>query len=419
MKGTMTMPNSQMQYPDVGVNGATSVLGRPSSTSPDARVILERAQALVPKLRERMVETEQLRRLPDATIADAEEAGLFGLLLPKSLGGAGGDGRDFVQLVRILAHGHLGACWTLAFLVEHNYMLARFPKECQDEVFIDGKPAMMSGVISPPGKAVAVDGGYLISGRWGYATAVMHADWFQGSAIIEGTEDPILFLVPREEVEVEDTWHMSGMQATGSHHVTIDSQFVPAYRCPNIDHWASRGNPGSFHPEPLYHAGLRDLIGFMYPAMAVGAAEVLLEEFRERIERRRQPFSSKVVADTGAGQLRYARAFGALQTARATLAHTVEQTIRADEETDGELSPDVRAGFKLALMSVLRMAWESIDLGIRGSGTSIYASGASTQHYLRDVEIMLSHQTIDEDAMYSITGEILLGRATDSYLAII
>jgi alkylation response protein AidB-like acyl-CoA dehydrogenase len=416
----MTMPNTQMQDPDVEVIVAASVLGhRPSTPSPEVREILDRAQALVPKLRERLVETEQLRRLPDTTIADAHEAELFALLLPKSLGGAGGDAEDFVQLVRILAHGHLGACWTLAFLVEHNYMLARFPKECQDEVFVDGKPAMMSGVISPPGKAVAVEGGYLITGRWGYATGVMHADWVQGSAIIEGTDDVILFLVPREDVEVEDTWHMSGMQATGSHHIKIDSQFVPAYRCPNIDHWASRDNPGSFHPERLYHTGLRDLIGFMYPAMAVGAAEVLLEEFRQRIERRRQPFSSKVVADTGAGQLRYARAFGALQTARATLEHTVERTTRADAETDGDLDPELRAGLKLALMSVLRMAWESIDLGIRASGTSIYTSGASTQHYIRDVEIMLSHQTIDEDAMYSITGEILLGRSTDSYIAII
>ena len=398
---------------------ANSGLRPPASARTDVQTILENASMLVPRLRERIAETEQTRHLPDATIAEADEAGIFSLLLPKSLGGPGGDVKDFIQLVRTLARGHLSAAWTIAFLVEHNYMLARYPAGAQDEVFRDGRAAMMSGVINPPGKAVPVDGGYLVSGKWGYATAVMHADWVQGNAIVEGSDEVILFLLPRSEVDVEDTWFMSGMQGTGSHHIQIDAKFVPTHRAPDFGHWASRVNPGSFHPEALYHSALLDLLGFMYPAMAVGAAEVMLEEYRERIEKRRQPFSDKTSAEHVAGRIRYARAFAAFRTAEATLMYTAEQTIQANAETHGDLSPETRAGFKLTLMNVLRMAWESIELGMRGSGTSIFKASSPTQFYIRDMEVLLSHQTIDEDSMLSITGEILLGRGDESTIAII
>ncbi len=380
----------------------------------EPEAILEEARLLVPRLRERLVETEELRRLPDATFVEAGEAGIYSLLLPRSLGGAGGGLRDFVELVRILAHGHLSAAWTISFLAEHNYMLARYRGELQREVFQDGQYALMSGVIHPPGKGVPVDDGFMLSGYWGYATAVMHADWVQVFGIVEGREDePLLFLLPRSEVEVQDTWDMSGMRGTGSHHVRVDGKFVPEYRTLELNFWASRENPGSaMHPEPIYSYALRDLLGFMYPAMAVGAAEVMLEEYRQRIERRRQPFSPDLSADTVTGQVRYARSVLALRLAQATLQHTLDLTIQANKDTEEDLTPDQRANFKLGLIGVLRMAWESIEIGLRGSGTSVFKADAATQSYVRDMEMLLSHQTIDEDAMLSKTGEILLGRST-------
>lgn len=391
-----------------------------AASAPRPHEILDNARVLVPLLRERIAETEALRRLPESTVSEAAEAGIFSLLLPRSLGGAGGGAADFVELVRTLAHGHLSAAWTIAFLVEHNWMLARYPAEVQQEVFGNGGYAMMSGVIHPPGNAVPVNGGYSLTGHWGYATGIMHAAWVQVFATVEGREDTVLCLLPRNEVEVRDTWHMSGMGGTGSNHVKVDGLFVPGHRVLDIELWSARKNPGSaLHPEAIYSYALRDILGFLYPSMAVGAAETMLAEYRARLERRRAPFSSAVTADTAMGQVRYARSAAALRAAQATLEQALAETIKANEDSAEELPSETRASLKLSMLSVLRLAWESIEIGLRGSGTSIFAADSPTQHFVRDMELLLSHQTIDEDAMYAMAGQILLGRATSTSNAVI
>ncbi|MEC3975741.1 acyl-CoA dehydrogenase family protein [Amycolatopsis sp. H20-H5] len=391
------------------------------ATSPTPSRIVENARAMVPHLRARIAETERLRKLPEETMKEAAEAGIFSLFVPKSLGGAGGGVGDFVEMVKALAQGHLSAAWTLAFLAEHGLMLARYPEEAQKEIFAEGSDALMSGVIHPPGTAVPVEGGYEVSGYWGYATAVQHADWVQVFAKVEGREgETLLTLLKREDVEVVETWDMSGMGGTGSHHVRTEGAFVPEYRTLDMDVWSSRGNPGAFlHPEAVYSYALRDVLGFMYPAMAVGAAESIIADYRQRLENRRAPFSSLITADSVGGQMRYARCIQALRLAQATLKQTVDEVVEANATIEGEFPPEMRASVKLGLMGVLRMAWEAVDLAVKGSGTSVFKNDHPMQYYIRDLEMLLSHQTIDEDAMLGMTGQILLGRATQSTISII
>ena len=391
------------------------------AAAPTPGQIVENARAMVPRLRARIAETERLRQLPEETIKEAAEAGIFSLFVPKSLGGAGGGVGEFVDMVKALAQGHLSAAWTLAFLAEHGLMLARYPEEAQKEVFAEGGFALMSGVIHPPGTAVPVEGGYQVSGYWGYATAVQHADWVQVFAKVEGREgETLLILLKREDVEVVETWDMSGMGGTGSHHVRATRAFVPERRTLDMDEWSSRGNPGAaLHPEAVYSYALRDVLGFMYPSMAVGAAESIVADYRERLENRRAPFSSLITADSVGGQMRYARCIQALRLAQATLKQTVDEVVEANATIEGEFPPELRASVKLGLMGVLRMASEAVDLAVKGSGTSVFKNDHPMQYYIRDLEMLLSHQTIDEDAMLGMTGQILLGRATESTISII
>jgi 3-hydroxy-9,10-secoandrosta-1,3,5(10)-triene-9,17-dione monooxygenase len=168
------------------------------------------------------------------------------------------------------------------------------------------------------------------------------------------------------------------------------------------------------HPEPLYAYDARDLLVFIIPSLVVGAAEAMLEMYRARIERRRAAFSPVLAADTVAGQTRYAQAVSALRAAQALLTATVDLTVDINARSQEELSDRVRALVKLDCLSICRLAWESIDLGIRGSGSAIYKSSDITQHFARDIQMILSHLTVDEDGMRAQAGEILLGRSTDS-----
>lgn len=386
----------------------------PSETL-DSGAILTRARALVPRLRERAAEGERLRRLPDATIKDATAAGIFWLLLPRSVGGAGGDLRDFVTLIRTLAQGDLSSAWTLGFLTAHSWLMARFPADVQQEAFGDGAPALMAFSANPPGKAVPVPGGYEVTGYWGYCSGIMHADWVVITAIIEGRDEVTLFLLHREDIDVQDTWYMAGLQGTGSNDVKLEQRFVPAHRTVDFDDLLGRRNPGAqLHPETLYTYDARSLLSFLFPSMAVGAAESLLEDYRGRLERRRAAFTKTLTGDTVSGQIRYARAVSALRLAQAALDKTVELTVQANASSPETLSVELQAVLKLDCLSICRMAWESVEIILGGSGSSVFKTADRTQHVMRDLHVLLSHMTIDEDGMQAKAGEILLGRATEA-----
>jgi alkylation response protein AidB-like acyl-CoA dehydrogenase len=381
----------------------------------DPGVILDRASALVPRLRERAEETERLRRLPESTIKDAAGAGIFSLLLPRSLGGAGGDLRAFVTLIRTLAQGDLSAAWTLGFFTVHGWLMARYPAEVQQELFRGGAQALMAMSANPPGKALPVAGGYEVTGYWGYCSGVMHADWVVVTAIIQGRDQVTLFLLPRADVDVKDTWYMAGMQGTGSNDVQLDGQFVPAHRSVDFDHLFGRNNPGAvLHPEPLYTYDARNLLTFLFPSMAVGAAEAVLDDYRNRLERRRAAFSKNLTGDTVPGQIRYARSVSALRLAQASLERILELTIQANASSSATISDELLALIKLDCVSICQMAWKSVQTGLAGSGSSVFKTTDRTQQVLRDLQVLLSHLTIDEDGMQAKAGEILLGRAAEA-----
>ena len=374
-----------------------------------------RTRALIPSLRERIEQTENLRRLPDATVQDARDAGIFSLLLPASMGGSAGGLRDFVEVLRLLAQGDPTVAWTVGFLTEHNWMLARYPKLAQDEIFAGGSPVFMAAVANPPQRAEPVPGGYILTGRWGYASGVLHSEWLQAVATIEGQDRPSLFLIPIDEVDVQDTWYMSGMKGSGSNDVKVDGQFVPEHRSVNIDLWHSRRNHGGqLHREEIYRYDARDLLIFIVPALMVGAAEAMLELYRDRLDHRRGAYSQEVTGDTVLGQTRYARSLTALRTAQALLETAQEEMIAANAASPEELSDEVRALSKLDCLSICDLAWNSMEIGVRGSGSAIYRTADICQHFIRDMHTLRAHITVDEDGMQSKAGEILLNRAAEA-----
>src|ERR1700720_1177388 len=129
--------------------------------------LLARAEALIPVLRERAPRAEQLRRLPDETIADLHRSGLFRMLQPARVGGSELPYGAFVELAGIIGRGCGSTAWVLNNLASHHWMLAYWPKEAQDEIWGPSPDTLIgSAFIFPGGRARKVDGGYRLSGRW-------------------------------------------------------------------------------------------------------------------------------------------------------------------------------------------------------------------------------------------------------------
>ena len=184
----------------------------------------------VDRLAQRAAEAEDLRRLPDATIADFRDSGLSRLLLPARYGGEQAPFSAILDPVRRMAHGCASSAWTLGFYILHNWMLALFGEQAQDEVFADG-PVLCPAPLAPTGRGVPVDGGVRLSGRWSWATGIMAADWVMVGALVWSRSDrriPALALLPADQVRVEDVWHTAGMRATGSNDVVVTMSSSPS-----------------------------------------------------------------------------------------------------------------------------------------------------------------------------------------------
>src|SRR3982751_2030975 len=102
---------------------------------PEFPELLQRAEALVPVLRERAGRAEELRRIPDDTIDDLHRTGLFRILQPRRVGGSELPFRSIVELVSVIGKGDGSTAWVLANLAAHHWMLAMLPKEAQDDVW--------------------------------------------------------------------------------------------------------------------------------------------------------------------------------------------------------------------------------------------------------------------------------------------
>ena len=80
----------------------------------------------------------------------------------------------------------------------------------------------------PIGKTEIVDGGYLLSGRWPFASGVRHSEWIGAGAIVvrDGTPERRMMVFPTASAELHDNWQVAGLKGTGSCDFSVDGLFV-------------------------------------------------------------------------------------------------------------------------------------------------------------------------------------------------
>lgn len=212
-----------------------------------SEVLLSRAREMVPRLQARARQTEELRRLPDETVAEMREAGFFRVLQPKLYGGYEMDPQVFYDVCMTLAEGCMSTAWVYGVVGVHNWQIALFDPRAAADVWGQDTDVRIASTYMPKGQVKPVDGGFRFSGRWGFSSGIDHCDWvFLGGLIFSEGQPPEYrtFLLPKSDFEVIDTWHTMGLKGTGSKDIVVKDVFVPEYRT----HKASDGfmgtNPG-------------------------------------------------------------------------------------------------------------------------------------------------------------------------------
>jgi GTP cyclohydrolase II len=385
------------------------VLTTASGAVPSHEDMLNRVDGLVPRLRERAEEAEQLRRLPDETLKDLKEAGVFRILAPKELGGYGMGVQTYVEVIRRLARGCPSTAWTAGHLIEHIWMLARWPQRVQDEVFANGAAPLAAATGAPIGIARKVSGGFSISGHWSFASGVMHSEW--ALLAVQCEDVRLQCLVPVAELDLLDVWHTAGLRGTGSNDLRAESLFVPEHRAVDWALLSSADNPGSMiHEDPLIHTPMSTLLNMVAPAAALGAAEYAVDVFRERMMVRKVKNTvENRQADSPLAQARFSKAYGIVTTARLHWQEAVRVVSLSYARQPSNLTEKERAGYRLSLALSGEASEEAVRLITSGSGGSAHRLSHPLQRIQRDVNVLLNHPTLGMDPILEQAGRGLLG----------
>ena len=249
--------------------------------------LLEHAESLKPYLINNMAAANEARQVPKETIDKFIEAGFFKMLQPASFGGYEMNPKYFYDIVREISSACPSSGWVLSILGVHNWEIALLPEKTQQEVWGQNPNTLVASSYMPVGKIEHVEGGYKVSGHWYFSSGCDHAEWaFLGGMAPpqkEG-EGPALmsFLIPKEDFDIDDDWHTTGLKASGSKGVIVKDAFVPHHRAHNFaDGFMCVGEGQEINKNPIYKLPFGQVFTRAVSQPAIGAAQGALNAFVE------------------------------------------------------------------------------------------------------------------------------------------
>ncbi|MEZ0053204.1 3-hydroxy-9,10-secoandrosta-1,3,5(10)-triene-9,17-dione monooxygenase [Mycobacterium sp. MAA66] len=362
----------------------------------------------VTRLTARASEAEQIRRLPAATVA--ELSGFTELLVPARYGGMQARFPEILDPVRRMAHGCVSSAWTIGFYALHNWMLALFGEQAQQEAFAN-RPFLAPAPLAPTGRGLPTDGGIRLSGRWSWATGVMDGNWIIVGALCgpDTALHPALALLPASEITVEDVWHTDGMRATGSNDVVITDTFVPEHRLVAVTDIYNGTAPGAgLHDADTYRWPMVPALALLAAMPALGSAERVTEIFSERLAERVLAYEGVTQRDKPLAQARLGAARVRLRALRGLLDDTVGQieTLLAAGDPVSRL---VRGEARLAAAHIVHESRAVIDDLMEASGAGAHFTTNPLQRFKRDVDVICGHVVFDYDTSRELAGALALG----------
>jgi 3-hydroxy-9,10-secoandrosta-1,3,5(10)-triene-9,17-dione monooxygenase len=377
-------------------------------------------KALLPTLRGRAERTEELSRLPPETERDLHDAGLFRILQPKRVGGRELDYVALLDCAELLAQADASVAWNVANLASHHWMLAMFDQRAQDAVWgNDPKTLIASSFIFPAGRAKKVEGGYELHGSWPLSSGVASCQWNMLASVVasEDEADGIeyrIFLVPRGDYKILDTWNAAGLRGTGSNDVEVRGAFVADEMTVGVNDLAGGPTPGSkVNPNPLYTLPVFSLFPFVLSGVALGNARACLDDYIEGAQHRASTINRTKLSDLQSTQIKIAEASAKIDAARIIMRSSC---IEATEHAGRGLIPDMatKTRYRRDGAYSVNLCTEAVSLLFAASGVRGLFTTGVLQRQFRDAHAINSHIAFNFDAAGTSYGRIALGLPSDN-----
>lgn len=358
-------------------------------------ILVGRARAMQPILRERSAQADRDRRVSTETVAMFHEAGFFKILQPREYGGYELPLKVMSDVVFEVASACGASGWVLAILSIHMWDVRSLNAKARTDIWGDSPDALLSSAYAPTGEARPVEGGHILNGRWPFSSGCDHAQWAILGALIPSEAEgqpPVLqgFFIPRSDYEILDDWHVMGMRGTGSKSIVVKDTFVPAYR-QHPTMWSSVPNPPD---APLLYQ-LPFLAVFREPlaAAAFGMAQNALERFVERTRVRKGAFDGAKMSENLAYHRSFVEADHAIRAARALQNLNLDATMADLARGDG-LDPLRLARFMSETTYSVQQCYAAVCQLFAISGGNGLRDGDPLQLAFRDMTAVATHPAL-------------------------
>jgi alkylation response protein AidB-like acyl-CoA dehydrogenase len=367
--------------------------------------VLHAVRQLSPSILDRAAEIESGRRVPPDLIEDLRAAGCFRLVRPATHGGLEAAIPDAMRALESLARADASVAWTVMIGAGSWIDLAHLPRETFDSLYATNPDAITAGVFNPTASITPEDGGYRVTGRWSFASGCEHADVIFGNGvegIVDGMPQLRGAVFGPDEVTIEDTWSVSGLCGTGSHHIRVDGAIVPAER--------------TYDPmggEPcidalIVHLPPPAVFSLVMASVALGIAQGALDDITVLASDKVPMLSPTALGGNPLFQLDLATADTELRAARSLLYDAAAQFWAAAEAGD-VLTMEQRAHGRASAVWAVDRATSVVTTAYRAGGGSSLYSDCPLQRRLRDIYALGQHFIVRRDTLVT-AGAILAGQ---------
>ena len=373
----------------------------------DRADLLGRVAALAPLLEETAAASEAAGTMVPAAVEALRDAGLFRLWSPREVGGYDLSVPDQLEILAAVARVDMSACWTLMIGNSGSAVMAtRLPDAGVAELFGAGAWPTAASSLTPSGKATRCDGGYRVSGKWGFGSGIRHAVGAMTNCLVDdprpGGPAQISAFVPVDRLRILDDWQVPGLRGTGSNSYVAEDVFVP-------DRFVASLRPLKIHRGGLRAGALHLRLSIEHGSVALGGARRALDEVARQALGKRRLADARTVADTHGFQVE----LGRLEAQHASLLAGARAAAQAFEEALGG-PPDVLAAAAAALRAVCAHATEGcqaiVARCLRHAGAGAIMPGNPLERLHRDMTVAAQHVMMSDKA-YEDWGRRRLGIA--------
>ena len=372
------------------------------------------AKKLAPQFAERAAHAEKIRRVPDESIDELNASGLMRLMQPKRFGGSELGLGVLMDVVLEICKGCASTAWVYSNLASHAWNIGQFEMRAQEDVWGNDPFALAATALAfPCGKAVPVEGGFKVSGKWPFCSGIDACTWILVGAMTEqngGAPQRRFFLIPQADYKNQDNWQTYGLGGTGSHDVLITDAFVPDHLSVSAEIFAAGQNlPGAkVYSNKLFQMPTFAAYAYVLSIVPLGTAKAAVEQFTAAMRNRAGTYTGTRIAELAPVQARIAEASACVE-----FAETVIRRDWTELETSVQNSEfpsiETKLRWKRNAAFATGLAVRSIDVLMPAAGGGGLSLNSPLQRQFRDIHAASTHIALTWDVHAAAYGQSALG----------